>query len=240
MTPTKHPQPVTFLGVWPVGMTPRLFTFSDGIDRVIKPRIEDLDTFNDSLFADHLVARLGELLGAPVATPHVVEIPAERIAFEPFLKYVLPGLTCATTYIADATAGDVDHVEENRERFGALNVLYAWAGVKDSTLLYADTSPHIVTSVGHGLSLGSRLWTRQTLERDAPAHLRETIVSEAVRSIADMMPALCTLVGIDDEQIAATVAAIPADLGRDADDRAAVVEYLIRRRGEILRSVNSF
>lgn len=153
----------TFLQKWGSASRPVLCSCSDNTKRVIK------GVHNGrQLVPDHVVGRLGQLLGAPVGDVGFAIIPDELKRMEPQLHDVGAGLGHSTIWVPNCSDKQkIGHmnVSENRERFARLLVLYSWVRSDDSQCIYAESEPRLVYSVDHGhFFLGSTNWSLATLQ----------------------------------------------------------------------------
>ena len=128
-----------------------------------------------SLAAEQIVTGAGKLLGAPVADAEIVlvssELDPERIELLPGLP-VAAGLHHGSLRVPGCTdRGDVAYVDDNLERFAAIDVLYLWTHAGDAQFIYQVASQNEVWSYDHGLFFSrapgrelEQAWTLDDLE----------------------------------------------------------------------------
>lgn len=211
---------------------PVLCSCSDGKKYVIKGSHN-----SRQLVPDHIVGRIGQLLGAPVGEVCFSNIPAELKAVEPQLSDVGSGICHATLWIPDCIdLRGIDHMDKdyNRERFALLQVLYSWTIANDHQLIYAKSNPFLVYSVDHGHFLnGSTGWTPTSLRQIVPVVL-DQFFSTCGLPESVMATAKTRLVQITDEDIQLIAKELPDEWAVTIDDRAAITEYLVTRRDTLL------
>ncbi len=225
---------VTFHRVFGTASRPVLMTCDNGAEFVIKGMTHDR-----TLVTEQIVGRLGRVIGAPVATVELVFVSPELVKAEPQLAHVTPGLVHGSKWIADCTDRSGVEVKyanmsENRNRFALLSVLYSWVSAQDQQFIYEKAAPHLVWSVDHGHFFpGGPRWSVQSLTGVPPAVVDGTFAACALTPI-EIAEAVEALRSVADHDIAAAVAAIPADWVFTAAEREAVARYLARRRSELL------
>jgi len=128
------------------------------------------------------------------------------------------------------------HVDLNRKRFGALEVLYTWMYCSgDQQFLYHQTS-NLVYSVDHSpfLPAGPGGWTAELLDQSRGTVQKDPILGSLGLTPTDRQDALTALAAISDSDVALAVATPPSEWGLDKDDRLALAEYLFQRRELVL------
>lgn len=192
---------------------------------------------------DHIVGRLGGIIGAPVGEVAVVNLPDELILLQPEMAHFHPGLAHGSKWIPDVTERDSirhERASENRRRFALLAVLYGWAGAYDRQMIYGDQPPHLVYSVDHGHFFpGNISWTIQNLQNAPMAAPDPQIVSTCRLTPAELTDAVDMLSRLDSRRISALVAGIPDAWEIDMDDRVAMAHYLGTRRCDLLNGYGS-
>src|SRR4051794_7290268 len=146
--PRRVARAETYLTKWESFSMPVLVECDDRQEYVIKGR-----QIGRAVVNEHVVARLGHALGAPVGEPAFVDVPAELIALESELRHIPPGIAHGSPFLRDCSDRLwIEHTgaPENRERFARLAVLYGWMHAGDRQLIYANAAPHLVHSVDHG------------------------------------------------------------------------------------------
>jgi hypothetical protein len=109
------------------------------------------------LFTDQVVARLAQLIGAPVPEPAIVRLSPALIGLEKNLSHLTAGLCHGSLFLdGHSDRAPVLHIgaPENRTRFARLAVLYGWVYASDHQQIYPTASPHLVLSVDHGHFIG--------------------------------------------------------------------------------------
>jgi hypothetical protein len=216
----------TFIERFSTSCQPVRLACDDGNEYVVKSRHA-----GRVIVTEQIVGRIGITAGAPVGVPCLVNGPASLIKAEPEMAHMRSGLAHGSKWIPGCTQGGVDHCSENRERFAELALLYGWAIAADHQFIYENDAPRAVYSVDHGgFFAGSTGWTAETLA-NAPAAVPDPmIVTGCGLTDQDLDQARSRLTVVDDEAIAAAVAAPPNNWGMTTDERLAVAEYLATRR----------
>lgn len=228
-TVTAH----TYHKTWPTNSRPVLLSASDGNLYVVKGRQNRRVAVND-----HLVARLGGLMDAPVTTAALVDLPQMLIHIEPQLTYMPVGISHGSRWIPDCTERltfEYAHLKENRHRFASLAILYSWAGCwSDHQFIYRKSSPHLVYSVDHGHFFpAGPPWTITSLF-GSPSATIDPVFSDCNLSRNDIRKAATTFKVINVVDITTIVNGIPASWGISPDERTAMIDYLARRHSRIL------
>lgn len=226
------------LGPWHSASRPVCVKCDDGVFRVIK----GMQAGGRMLFNDQAVARLAQLIGAPVPKPAIVNLPAELIALEPRLAHMPAGLCHGSEFYdghSDRQTVAFESIPENRPRFARLAILYGWVHASDHQQIYPNAPPHLVLSVDHGhfIGDGGPSWAPDTLERRGPAHQDQIVTTGAKLSGEELRNACLMLQGVTAQQIAEAVAASPSGWGIALEDRTAFARYLWRRRSELISSL---
>jgi len=223
---------VTFRQKFPSASRPILVRCDDDGDYVLKGSHN-----GRSLVADHVVGRLGQLLGAPVGQVGFGVIPAELKAIEPQLSDVGTGLCHATRWVPNCSDKQgLDHVDKlyNRERFVLLRLLYSWTIANDHQLIYAKSEPFLVYSVDHGHFLnGSTGWTPASLREIGPVTL-DPYFSGCGLPDSAFAGVKTQLAQVTNDDLRMIAAGPPDEWGVTHDDRIAITEYLVARRDRLL------
>ncbi len=192
---------------------------------------------------DQIVGYLGVLLGAPVGNPCIVEVDEilTNDPDEPEFAYFQPGLAHATQFIPDTVDDrDMRHYQGqavNRDRFARLSVLYGWVGAADHQFLYNSQPPNAVHSVDHGHFFPHGPdWTINDLLTAPPAVLDPKIVNVCRFQPSEIQKAMVALVNLSEKEILQAVARPPVDWGITIRERVALVDYLVKRRQELLKT----
>jgi hypothetical protein len=194
------------------------------------------------IFSEQLVGRAGRLIGAPVPEVALVEVSAAlaaEVAQDPQLGFVpQAGVHHASKWADNHTDRQtVDHIDSNRERFGALDVLYAWifcAG--DHQFIYSNEPTRDVLSVDHSAFLPSGPdWTVQSVAGGAQAVQQDQVFAALALGSADRASAVQQLRRVMPEAIAKLVSYAPDEWGVDLVAREAVASYLWFRRDQVIQ-----
>lgn len=219
---------------WNSSARPVFVRCIDKKDYVIKGQQAGRQIINEQI-----VARLGKIMGAPVAEARIVEISSDLIEIEPQFDYLTPGTAHGTLFIKDCFDDrDVMKYREqikNRSRFALLSVLYGWISAQDHQFIYHKTQPNLVYSVDHGAFFPNGLqWTEDDL-RTAPKAKIDSLLSSRCRLTEDeLQEALEKLEMVTEDDIIRVVAVPPQEWRFTMEERVTMVEYLIRRQQELL------
>jgi hypothetical protein len=230
----------------------RALTFVRGFETDTKPALLQCDDAQAyvvkgvqsgrKIVNDHVVARLGELLKAPVGKPMLINISPELIEIEPRLSHFAPGLAHGTLFIPDCIdRSDFIAISEgtNRARFALLAVLYGWVQGYDQQFLYRKRRPQLVYSVDHSFFFPfdseTGEWSPEIL-RQHPQAVVDPYFSTCGLKRVEIHQALQALASVTEDDIFEVVATLPEPWGITMDERIALVEYLIRRKQELLVS----
>jgi hypothetical protein len=191
---------------------------------------------NKGLVAEHVVARLGQLLEAPVGDVQLLEVPVE-LTSHPAVAAMGAGLAHATRFIeniSDRTGLTYSDVQENRERFARLCVLYSLARAQDHQLFYSTGNPRVVYSLDHGHFLpGGPGWTAATLLANTAPTI-DGWFAPANLTNAELSDARARLGAITDADIAAVLNGPPPEWPFTPEERAALDQFLRNRRDGLL------
>lgn len=196
------------------------------------------------IFNDQVVAQLGMLLEAPVAQPFITDIDVMLTSDpdEPQFSYFKPGLAHASLFIPDCEDDrDIRRYQgqpENRDRFARLSVLYGWVGAADRQFIYKKQYPNHVYSVDHGnfFPRGPE-WTIEDLIQAPEAMLDTEITKICNFEQAELQGAITALNDLSEQELLQAIARPSAEWGITIKERLVVVDYLVRRRQELLTSV---
>jgi hypothetical protein len=187
------------------------------------------------LVAEHVVARLGQLLEAPVGDTVLVEVP-DALRSDPAVAAMGPGLAHGTRFIENLTNREAiayTDVPANRARFARLCVLYSLAGAADWQLFYT-TGERLVYSLDHGHFFpGGPGWSAAGLR----AALRPAVdpwFAAANLTNVELADARTLLEGITDQDVEAVLAGPPPEWPFTVDERDALNVYLRSRRDVLL------
>jgi HipA-like protein len=213
-----------------------LLSCDDGADYSVKgPQI------GRAIVNEHIVARLGILLGAPVPEAEFVCIEDLR-AIEPKLAHMGQGLCHGSLWAPDCSNREnVQYTTEpeNRPRFALLALLYSWAHAGDHQFIYKTQPPHLVYSLDHGHFFpGGPNWEAANLAIP-PVTAIDGVFGSCQLLDAELRIARASLEQIKATNIADAVAGPPDDWGINIDERLLLVKYLDKRRGEVLNFLPS-
>lgn len=220
---------------WPTHAKPALFRCSDGNRYVVKGRQAGMVPGND-----HLVAQLGQLIKAPVPQVRLVNVPQLLLGMQPELDYFKAGLAHGSHWHEACTDREcILHfdVEENRQRFAALAVLFGWVRVEqDHQFVYTNNPPELVLSVDHGHCFpDGPNWTEQSLQ-STPAAYPDIVIREACGlAEKEIRRAVQPLRTVTDRMIARVVAGPPENWNYPMRRRVAMARYLADRRDHLVQ-----
>lgn len=187
------------------------------------------------LVAEHVVARLGQLLEAPVGDIALVDIPV-ALRSSPDVAAMGAGLAHATRFIENLTnrqAIAYTDVPGNRARFGSLCALYSLSGANDWQLFYT-TGDRLVHSLDHGHFFpNGPNWTPATLGAAPPATVDPWFAGAALTNV-ELAEARARLATITDDDIDKILNGPPPEWTFTAADRGALGNYLRSRRDHLL------
>ncbi len=193
-----------------------------------------------AIYAEQVVPLLGALIGAPVPQVTPVFVSGEFVAVSTFRIGAMPpteGLHHGSLWVENCSDREgIAHVNENRDRLGALSVLYTWAHCAgDHQLIYANEAPHAVLSVDHSAFFGDQgSWTPQSLAAHPDAVAYDAYFDPADLNDVDRSAALDALSVVSPQDLVQAVAAPPLSWGVNNADRAALAAFLNERRSQVL------
>jgi len=234
----NRPAPViaeTFIRKWQSASQPVRLRCADGNNYVVKGR-----QMGRMAFTDHVAARLGRAIGAPVPEAvALVDVPQELIAANPVeMAHMQPGVGHGTKMIDDTSdrlAIQRNNEAYNKPRFALLAVFFGWLGGSDTQYIYSTNDPYLVYSVDHGHFFpNGPNWTMASLAAAPAAVVQPDIVQQCGLTAAEHSTACTGLTAVEPEQIAGAIGICPDDWGVDEPERIALAEYLHRRRAEII------
>jgi hypothetical protein len=235
--PVGSIQAVEFTRAWRTKSEPVLLECEDGFDYVVKGQQAGRQIVNDQL-----VARLGELLQAPVGKPAIISIPRELIDNEPNLSDFRAGTAHGTRWIENCSdvrcfsASDLIATDapDNRSRLVLLAVLYSWTHANDHQFLYKKNPPRLIYSVDHGHFFpNSPNWRVEDLENDTFEGF-DAIFDHCNFNESELAEARERLEAIAESQILQIVAAPPPDWDFTIEERVAMMAYLVKRQQELI------
>jgi hypothetical protein len=227
----------TFIHRWTTASDPAALKCDDGHTYVVKARHNGRPDISRMMIADHVVGRLGRLTGAPVPDVALVDVPAALIAAQPEIASYAPGVAHGSRYIDNTTEREgLSHSSEplNRQRFARLSVLFGWTSGSDQQFIYEKAARPRVYSHDHGHFLGGPNWSAASLAGSHNAVLDQSLVHGCNLTAAEIAEAMTRLQGVTPEEISEVVSGVPAEWGITAAERAALVEFLRRRRESLI------
>jgi hypothetical protein len=221
------------------GSEAQYLTCSDGLTYVVKFIGNRHGT--RILATEQVIGSIGRYLGAPIPPVAHVEVSSAmigaqglRINGQPAVAGVHHGsrleLECTDreglTYTDEA---------ENKPRFAALSVLFAWVLAGDQQWIYKKQAPHLAFSVDHGMFLpGQNGWTAATLASAGGPQIDPQFA--ALRLERDLYKDFVErLGGITHLAVTAAIARILPEWGVSEADKVALAQFLLRRAGETVQ-----
>lgn len=245
-----HPEQIVaveaeiFIDDWGSDSRPALLKCNDTRHYVVKGLQDAKQHMGKVLTNEQVAGRLALAMGAPVPEVVLVDLPGALIAAEPRLQHIRPGICHGSLYLGDNMGRrGIENwgLAENRPRFARLAVLYGWAGSADDQFIYSTSPPELVYSVDHGhfFGPGNPSWDVDSLNRAGGASPNPTIVSACALTPDELRAAASRLSGVSDQLIGQIVAVPRSDWGITENERSALVEYLVRRRDDLIRATGA-
>lgn len=223
----------TFLKDWSTAARPVLLACDDDNAYVVKGKQNGRMLVNDQV-----IARVGNLMGAPVGSPALVDVPQELVTAEPQMQHMEWGVSHGSRFIPNCSEREaILHTgnSENRPRFALLAVLYGLVKANDHQFVYDNSPPHLVHSVDHGHHFpNGPNWSVGSLESAGSPKLDEVLSAACRFTSEETRAALDSLGGVTDKGIARVVVVPPADWGLTDEERPALARYLGERRDALL------
>jgi len=215
---------------------PVIFHCSDGEDYYVKAKVvgRAVDTLQ-AMISDHVVANLGKILGAPVATPRLVEVTKEIITKYPDAEHMVPGVAHGTLAISRCSEREnIKHIDANRDRFALLAALFGWVHAGDHQFIYKNAPPHLVFSVDHGHFFpGGVNRTSLKFEENCNPEIDLHLSQQVKFNDEEIKKAISNLESITDSDIAQAVSSLPDDW-ITMDERIEMADYLAKRRDAMI------
>lgn len=235
--PRQHLKAIEYTRSWRTKSEPILLECEDNQDYVVKTQRSDRQIINDQL-----VARLGQLLEAPVGEPKLIHIPQELIDYTPNLKNISPGIAHGTLWIPNCFDDTLMATSEpqNRLRLVLLATLYGWTYANDHQFLYNRQPPRLIYSVDHGHFFPNPPnWCIDDLGDllDVSPAVLDNCFQVCNFSQQELIHAYEKLNFIDIIKIIQSVAIIPSEWGFTMEERLAMIEYLVIRQKQLLQSL---
>ncbi len=229
---------VDFIRIFKTDSKPAQLHCDDGHDYIVKDRLVNAHSPR-VVVTEHIVGRLGALLGAPTGTIAYVDVPADLINSQSELTHFTPGPTHGSRCVPNCTEREAlvyTGEASNRLRFALLALLYTWVGADDHQFIYTKDT-NTVYSVDHGHFFpGAPNWTASSLQLAASTAITslDPFFDACALTPPELDRARQALDTITVEQIEMAVASPPEGWGFTIPDRIVVVDYLIKRRTEVL------
>ncbi len=183
---------------------------------------------------EHLVARAGALVGAPVCEAEIIRIPPELAGWEFRPGATLePGLAHGSLAVDPAVE---EHAltfrdrDDNARRHAGVFALYDWCWGADDQWLYDEGDERKVYSHDHGWYLPAEgpTWDEQTLlaridESHLPAYPTGGLDAGELIELARRLEALVT------EDLVGVLKGVPSSWPVDDEDLEALGFFLLRR-----------
>lgn len=191
-----------------------------------------------SFAAEQVVARLGELIGAPVGVPHVVRCNQSIMSLEAELKDYSGEACHATEKVEDLLKEvksnyELGRSKRDREEAGQLAVLYGWCVAGDRQFLQIKDKGASdfggIVSVDHGLFFpAAQNWSAADLQNftaipDPDAWFLDADPNSIVATKGKVKE-------VSDEKIAWSIAHVHQTWGVSDDDCVALAKFLSARR----------
>ena len=235
---------VTFLKRRASASQPVDLRCDDGNVYVIKALRNDTNQ-GRMMFNDHVVARFGALVGAPVPAVALVSVSQQLIDLNPDkgngMGHIVPCIAHGSKLYDQVSEriDNIDHVhdDDNTSRFASLAILHAWMGFSDRQFIYDNASPFRVYSVDHGHFFpGGPNWTGAGLQNAADASVADDIVKTCKLDHDALVAARVPLVAVTPEQIASVLGTPPDEWGVDMNDRVALAGYIQKRQRQLAKA----
>lgn len=233
----KNPSVIEVLKHYNSTSRPLLVVTDDEKEYVAKPMWTKPPPNRYQLGADFVVGRLGALMTAPVAPVQVLRFHAV-LGANYSLESFTPGFCHGSELLPKVVDSyQFERIDQNRERFAKLALLYGWMGASDRQYQYQRVAPYYVFSCDHGEFLSGKVsWVAGMLdpEFEPKAVADNHIVSGAGLKTDDLTAASIPLRRISDTDIVNTIASIPEEWGINTLEREALRAFLVRRRLALL------
>jgi hypothetical protein len=191
-----------------------------------------------TLATEQVVGALAARIGAPIPPIAHVEVAATliaaqglRIAGQPAIAGVQHGSRLEPD-CTDREAMRYQDESENKPRFAALSMLYAWLQAGDHQWIYRKQPPHLVYSVDHGMFFpGANNWSAATLAAAGAVQVDPQFA--ALGLPRDLhAPCIDRLRSLTPDDAAAAVSRILPEWGITEPDQNALADFVFRRAGE--------
>jgi hypothetical protein len=196
-------------------------------------KLQDNPQGNRVLVNDHVSARFGQLVGAPVPTAFVVDVDPAVAATIRYNNGTTPtgGLAHGSLWLVPDVRPVIDHArvrktQGNLARYARLDILFDVLASSDQQWVVGWKPPFQVFCVdfGHSLS-GQPMWDAAALRRHPPPRLL-TATSGVVAKPDLLIQVRSKLEDVSDTGIASCVAEVPEVWGVSEDDKVAICRFL--------------
>lgn len=200
-----------------------------------------------SLVSEHVIARAGRLIGAPMCDVSLIRIPDELAGYEVRSGVELSaGLAHASMALSRADERgrphlDARHQDDNRRRHVGVYALYDWCLGADQQWLYDIENDRMLYSHDHGLYFppaGTGTWTISDLMAHADTEWplpdpAENLLPAAVEDVAE------ALRSVPRQSLRAIINSVPAHWPVDDADLEALGYFLEYRAPAVAERVDA-
>lgn len=197
---------------------------------------------NQSLVHEWVVARLGQLLDAPVCIPALIDVDPAVVQGQHANGVPFPsGVYFGSRRQTGVETQEVDHVRDdgNPQRFARLVALWELCLGQDAQYLYCHADDDQVWSLDHGMWFNSlegpwsldELTEWKSLRWDLPPGKTAGISESALRDAA------ASVESIDESDVAVILSEIPLDWGVRDDELTSLGRLILARRRVVSRSL---
>ena len=198
------------------------------------------------MFNDQTCGRLGAMMGAPVPTVALIEVPADLIQANPRkMGHLKPCIGHGSRRIDDVSGkvGGFRHADkgDNRARYNCLSVFYGWLVCGDMQFIRGNQPPHSIYSHDHGHFFpGGPMWTQASLAGyHAPPVPTQQIVTDLKLSAAETTDAIQKLAAVTVANIAEAIGASGDDWKVSIADRSALAAFIHDRQTLLKQTLKS-
>jgi hypothetical protein len=227
---------------------PQKFICSDGALYNVK-FIQNQHGDGRGAFNEQVTGLCGALIDAPVPAVNLIDVSAAFTAAlnrDPAAHHLnfapQPGIHHGSHWAANhSDRSGLAHMAENKQRFGALEILYTWLTCTgDHQWIYANDPPHAVLSVDHSTFIpGGFGWTAAGIASVQHQFSPDPVFASVGLKDADRAPARARLAAVSEAAIAGVVARPPDAWGVTSSERLALAEFLLARRIALLAHYQS-
>ena len=215
---------------------------ADGNIYVVKALRNDVSQ-GRMMFNDHVIARLGSLIEAPVAEVALINIPQSLIDINADRGSQMGHISACVAHGSKLFPNVSDRVDgfahvgdgDNKLRFATIGVLHSWACCSDRQFIYQTEAPYRVYSVDHGHFFpGGPNWTQATLRNAAPVAVAHDLITACGLTSFELAGVGARLNQVSEDDLATILASPPNEWDVPIDDRAALAALLWTRRCELI------